>query len=146
MRITAFGKLVHLALCLIVSAVALPSVAAAQAYPTRPIEFIVPWGVGGGSDQTARQLATLLEAELKTPLPVVNAPGGTGNAGMTKFLSAPADGYTICILAWDTLALLASKPQKWTVADFVPLGIVIQVPSGFYAASNGPYKSWADVE
>lgn len=146
MATATFGSFIRSMFAAALGILVFPCVAFAQAFPTRPVEFIVPWGVGGGSDQTARQVATLLETELKTPFPVVNAPGGTGNAGMTKFLSAPADGYTICILAWDTLALLASKPQKWTVDDFIPLGIVIQLPSGFYAATNGPYKTWADVE
>lgn len=115
-------------------------------YPSRPIEFIVPWGAGGGSDQTARAVAKLLEQELGTAVPVINAPGGTGTAGITKLLSAPADGYSIGLLAWDTLALLAGRPQKWGLQDFTVLGIVIQLPSAFYVAENSRFKTWADVE
>lgn len=123
------------------------SAASAQdKYPSRPIEFIVPWGAGGGSDQTARALAKLLEPELKTPVPVINAPGGTGTAGITKLLAAPADGYSIGLLAWDTLALLSSKPQKWSVNDLAVLGIVIQLPSALYVAENGKYKTWEELE
>jgi tripartite-type tricarboxylate transporter receptor subunit TctC len=106
----------------------------------------VPWGAGGGSDQTARAIAKLLEAELKTPVPVINSPGGTGTAGITKLLGAPADGYSIGLLAWDTLALLSNKPQKWDIKDFSVLGIVIQLPSALYVADNSRFKTWADVE
>lgn len=120
--------------------------AAAENYPNRPIEFIVPWGAGGGSDQTARELSKLLQPELKVSVPVVNVPGGTGNAGMVKMLSGPEDGYSISILAWDTYALLASRPPKWNVSDFITLGIVIQLPSGFYVAQDSEFKTWADVE
>lgn len=119
---------------------------ALETYPSRPIEFIVPWGAGGGSDQTARELSKLLQAELKVSFPVVNVPGGTGNAGMVKMLSGAEDGYSISLLAWDTFALLASRPQKWKVSDFITLAIVIQLPSGFYVAQDSEYKTWADVE
>jgi tripartite-type tricarboxylate transporter receptor subunit TctC len=123
-----------------------PSAWAQDKYPSRPIEFIVPWGAGGGSDQTARALAKLLEAKLETAVPVINAPGGTGTAGITKLLSAAADGYSIGLLAWDTLALLSSKPQKWSIDDLAVLGIVIQLPSALYVAENSRFKTWADVE
>ena len=122
------------------------SASAQDKYPSRPIEFIVPWGAGGGSDQTARAVAKLLEPELKTAVPVINAPGGTGTAGITKLLSAPADGYSIALLAWDTLALLSNKPQKWSINDFTVLGIVIQLPSALYVAENSRFKTWSDLE
>ena len=118
---------------------------AQEKFPSRPIEFIVPWGAGGGSDQTARMLAQLLEKELGVSVPVINTPGGTGNTGMTKMISAPADGYTIAILAWDSFATLATQSPKWSMQDFIPLAIVIQLPSGLYAAA-GKYPDWKAVE
>jgi putative tricarboxylic transport membrane protein len=118
----------------------------ADTYPARPIEFIVPWGAGGGSDQTGRELSRLLQDQLKVAFPVVNVPGGTGNAGMAKMLSSPADGYSVSLLAWDSFALLASRPPKWTMSDFITLGIVIQLPSGFYVAQDSDFKTWDDIE
>ena len=68
---------------LLAALVASPLHALAQeVYPSRPIEMIVPWGPGGGSDQTGRKIAKLLENELKVSLPVVNVPGATGNASV----------------------------------------------------------------
>lgn len=55
---------------------------AQELYPSRSIEMIVPWGPGGGSDQTGRKIAKLLENELKVSLPVVNVPGATGNTSL----------------------------------------------------------------
>jgi len=118
----------------------------AETYPARPVEIIVPWGAGGGSDQTGRELSKLLQDQLKASFPVINVPGGTGNAGMVKMLSSPADGYSVSLLAWDTFALLASRPPKWTMSDFITLGIVIQLPSGFYVAQDSDLKTWNDVE
>ncbi|HYC36030.1 MAG TPA: tripartite tricarboxylate transporter substrate binding protein [Usitatibacter sp.] len=118
---------------------------AQEKYPSRPIEMIVPWGAGGGSDQTGRMIANLLEQELKVSVPVVNVPGGTGNTGMTKLLSAPADGYSMAILAWDSFATLATQSPKWSMDDFTPLAVVIQLPSGLYVAGD-KYPDWKAVE
>lgn len=69
--------------------------AAAQAYPSRPVTLIVPWGAGGGTDATARIIASLLEKELGQPMTVVNRTGGNGVVGHAAIAAAPPDGYTI---------------------------------------------------
>lgn len=118
---------------------------AQEKYPSRPIEFVVPWGPGGGADQLARKLQRLLEPELKVSLPVVNVPGATGGTGMTKMLSAPADGYSISVYIADTHALMATGSPRWKANDFVPLGIMIRQPSALFVKMDSPYKTWADV-
>ncbi|MEP7062553.1 MAG: tripartite tricarboxylate transporter substrate binding protein [Betaproteobacteria bacterium] len=115
-------------------------------YPSRPIEFVVPWGPGGGADQVARKLGQILEGELKVSIPVINVPGATGQTGHAKMLSANPDGYTLEIMTGDTFALLAQPNATLKLADFIPLGILIQQASGFFVAENGPFKTWADVE
>jgi putative tricarboxylic transport membrane protein len=115
-------------------------------YPSRPIEFIVPWGPGGGADQVARKLGQLLEADLKVSLPVINVPGATGQTGHAKLMSANADGYTLEVMTGDTFATLAEPNAKIKLSDFIPLGILIQQASAFFVAENGPFKTWADVE
>src|SRR5690349_19028166 len=119
---------------------------AQEHYPSRPIEFIVPWGPGGGADQVARKLGQLLEPELKVSLPVINVAGATGQTGHAKLLAAGADGYTIEVMTGDTFALLADPNAKLKLADVIPIGVVIQQASGFFVAQNSPWKTWADVE
>jgi tripartite-type tricarboxylate transporter receptor subunit TctC len=120
---------------------------AAEEFPSRPIEFIVPWGPGGGADQVARKLAKLMEPKLKVSLPVINVPGATGQTGLTKMLTAPADGYAISVFIGDTFALqAAATTPKWTMADIEPLGVVIQQASAFLVQVGGKYKDWADLE
>ena len=114
-------------------------------YPSRPIEFIVPWGPGGGADQLARKMARLLEPELKVSMPVVNVPGATGGTGMTKMLSAPADGYSVSVYIADTHALLATSNPRWKPGDFVPLGIMIRQPSALFVKMDSPFKTWAEL-
>lgn len=119
----------------------------AQEFPSRPIEFVVPWGPGGGADQVARKLAKLMEPKLKVSMPVINVPGATGQTGLTKMLTAPADGYSISVFIGDTFALQAgSTLPKWTMADIEPLGVVIQQASAFLVAEGSRFKDWADVE
>ena len=127
---------------------AVSSLAIAQEkYPSRPIEFIVPWGPGGGADQLARKAAMLMEDDLKVSLPVVNSPGATGNTGMAKLLTSAADGYALSIMTWDTYALLATSPStRWALKDIIPVALMIKQPSSFLTATNGKLKTWADVE
>jgi tripartite-type tricarboxylate transporter receptor subunit TctC len=119
---------------------------AQEKYPSRPIEFIVPWGPGGGADQLARKAGKLMEEDLKVSLPVVNSPGATGNTGMAKLLASPADGYSISIMTWDTYALLATSNTRWGLKDIIPVALMIKQPSSFLTATNGKLKTWADVE
>jgi tripartite-type tricarboxylate transporter receptor subunit TctC len=121
------------------------AVAAQEKYPERPVEFIVPWGPGGGADQLARKLARLLEPELKISMPVINVPGATGSTGMTKMLSSPADGYAISVYIADTHALLATSKPRWESSDFEPLGIMIRQPSALFVKYDSPLKTWAEV-
>lgn len=130
-----------------VVAVAASVAMAQEKYPSRPIEFIVPWGPGGGADQVARKSGKMMEDDLKVSFPVVNVPGATGNTGMTKLLAAQPDGYSISIMTWDTYALLATNPAtRWSLKDIIPVALMIKQPSAFMTAANGNLKTWADVE
>jgi tripartite-type tricarboxylate transporter receptor subunit TctC len=122
------------------------AVTAQEKYPSRPIEFIVPWGPGGGADQVARKAGKMMEEDLKISFPVVNVPGATGNTGMAKLLAAQADGYSISVMTWDTYALLATSKTRWSLKDIVPVALMIKQPSAFMSAANGKLKTWADVE
>ncbi|MEO9135386.1 MAG: hypothetical protein ABI316_02145 [Casimicrobiaceae bacterium] len=127
-----------LTVCIAACGVFAGAALAQDQYPSRPIEFIVPWGPGGGADQVARKLGQLLEPELKVSLPVINVPGATGQTGHAKLLAANADGYTMEVMTGDTFALLADPNAKLKVADIIPLGVVIQQASGFFVAENSP--------
>ena len=141
-----FGSIARATLLVALIACALDALAQ-ELYPSRPIEMIVPWGPGGGSDQTGRKIAKLLENELKVSLPVVNVPGATGNTGILKLIAGRSDGYALAVLAADTLyANQISGAQKWTLADLTPIAVMIQQPSGFYVAEGSRFKTWSDVE
>lgn len=123
-----------------------PLPAFADSYPSRPITFIVPWGPGGGADQLARIVSKLVEPELKASVPVVNMPGATGQTGLTKLVTSPADGYTIEVMTGDTFALFAAKNSRFKLEQITPLAVMIQQPSGFFSNATGPLQTWDDVQ
>jgi len=117
-----------------------------EKYPTRPIEFIVPWGPGGGADQLARKCAYLLEPILGVSIPVVNVPGATGGTGMTKLLAAAADGYSMAVYIGDTHAVLGTGAASWKMEDIIAVARMIKAPSFLFVKQDGPFKTWQDFE
>jgi len=117
-------------------------------YPAKPIEFIVPWGPGGGADQTARSSAPHVEKALGVSLPVVNVAGATGVTGLNKLLAAANDGHSILVYTGDTHALLATSKDKppFKLEDLTPIARMIKAPSFLFVKADGKYKNWADFE
>lgn len=123
-----------------------PAAACAQdKYPSRPIDFIVPFGPGGGADLLARTAGKLMEPMLGVSLPVINVPGATGQVGLTKLVSGAADGYSLLVLTGDTYGLFASPKPKFIPSQVVSLGIMILQPSGFYVKQDAPWKNWKEL-
>jgi tripartite-type tricarboxylate transporter receptor subunit TctC len=132
-------------LAAVVIACGAAAVQAQEKYPSRPIEFIVPWGPGGGADQVARKSAQLVEKDLGASLPVINVPGATGQTGLNKMLTSPADGYTMSVMTGDTFGLLTDPNTKWRLDQITPAAIMIKQPSAFFTSADD-LRTWADVE
>ena len=77
---------------------ALPRIASAQAYPTRPVRIIVAAGAGGAIDILARLFGQWLSERLGQPFVIENRPGGGNNIGTEAAVRAPADGYTLLMV------------------------------------------------
>jgi putative tricarboxylic transport membrane protein len=119
--------------------------AQAAGYPDRPINFIVPWGPGGGADVLARTAGKIMSQALGVSMPVINVPGATGMTGMAKLLTSPADGYSLAVLIGDTYALLAGPHPAFKADQVIPLAIMIQQPSGLWVNTKSPWKTWQDL-
>ena len=76
----------------------LPTLASAQAYPSRPIKIIVPAPPGGAIDTIARVVGDKLAASMGQPVVVDNRPGASNNLGTDLLAKSPPDGYTIGIV------------------------------------------------
>jgi tripartite-type tricarboxylate transporter receptor subunit TctC len=132
-------------LFMILGIIPLAATAAGPAYPSRPIDFIVPWGTGGGADYLGRALAREMEPLLGVSLPVLNVPGGTGQTGLIKMRDAPAEGYTIEEVTSETVLLQVTAHPLFKMSDLTNLGIIDQQNPGLLVREESPFKKWEDI-
>jgi tripartite-type tricarboxylate transporter receptor subunit TctC len=110
---------------------AVPRIARAQAYPTRPVRIILGFPAGGSSDVIGRLMAQWLSERLGRPFVFENRPGAGSNTGTEFVARAPADGYT---LLWATSAnainnTLYSQLSFNFIQSFAPVASVFRVPN-----------------
>lgn len=120
-------------------ALALPGIAKA-AWPERPIQLIVPWAAGGGTDAVARSLANLLERELGRPMNVVNRTGGGGVVGHTEIVNARPDGYTIGLATAEVTTYYWANTAPWTHERLTPVALVNLDPAAFHVRADSPWR------
>jgi tripartite-type tricarboxylate transporter receptor subunit TctC len=114
-----------------IALLAAAGLAAAQAYPNKPIKVIVPYPPGGTSDILARALGPGMQAALGQPWVVENKPGATGNVGADLVAKSPADGYTLLLADIGSLAIGPSVFKDLPfdpVKDFAPVVMVAYSP------------------
>jgi tripartite-type tricarboxylate transporter receptor subunit TctC len=120
---------------------AMPRIARAQTYPTRPVTIIVPFAAGGTGDLVVRIVSEHLSRTLGQQFVVENVVGAGGTIGSTRVMRANPDGYTIQEGQAGTHAAavafypnLAYKPD----ADFEPIGMVASLPVVITARKDLP--------
>lgn len=114
------------------SALAFSSAAIADAYPTKPIRLIIPFAVGGSTDNLGRVLAARLSEKLGQQVVADNRPGAGGNIGTDLVAKAPADGYTLLFATEGTLGINPSLYKKLPFdpeKDFTPIAQFASVPN-----------------
>jgi tripartite-type tricarboxylate transporter receptor subunit TctC len=112
------------------AAPALPRLAAALAYPTRPVRIVAGFAAGGGVDITARLIGQWLGGRLGQSFITENRPGAGGNIGTEAVVTAAPDGYTL-LLATVPNAVNASLYEKLDfnfIRDIAPVAGIIRVP------------------
>jgi tripartite-type tricarboxylate transporter receptor subunit TctC len=117
-------------------------------YPNKPINFIVPYGAGGGADSRSRQISQELSKILKVPVIVENKPGAGGNIGTEYIAKAAPDGYTIGMGNFAPLAVnktLFGNLKFDPEADLTPIILIEKGPLVLVVNPNSPYKSVADI-
>ena len=104
---------------------------AQEAYPTRPITFVVPYAAGGTTDVLARIIAKAMTQVVRQSVIVENAGGGGGTTGTLRVVRSAPDGYTLTFGNMGSLAAnvplypnLAFDPRR----DLAPVGLVARVP------------------
>jgi tripartite-type tricarboxylate transporter receptor subunit TctC len=102
-----------------------------QAYPSKPIRFVVGFGAGGGNDMIARTLSRKLTDSMGQQVIVDNRPGGAGIVAAVMVAKAPADGYTLFAGSISTLATNVSMHAKLPydpIRDFAPVTVTTMSP------------------
>ncbi|MTH78190.1 tripartite tricarboxylate transporter substrate binding protein [Paracoccus aestuariivivens] len=112
-------------------------------YPERPIEMIVPWGAGGGTDAVGRIFGQILQEELGKPVNVVNRTGGSGVVGHSAIAKAKPDGYTIGVMTIEIDMMHWQGLTDLTYKDFDILALVNADPGGIMVSADAPWKDAA---
>jgi tripartite-type tricarboxylate transporter receptor subunit TctC len=130
------------------SALALPAVAHAQAWPSRPVAMVVPFPPGGLADQIARPLAAAFQAALGQPFVVENRPGAGGNIAADAVAKAAPDGYSLLVGSMGPLVinefLFPNMPYEPATA-FAPITFLMGTPKVLVVNQQRPWRSVADV-
>ena len=122
------------------------ALAHAQPYPTKPVRIVVPFAPGGGSDFIARFMAQRLTAGLGQQVIVENKPGAGGMLGITQGQQAPADGYTLTLIASSyTVNPSIYKFSFDPVNDITPIIQLSQGPLLIVVRPSLPVKTTQDL-
>lgn len=139
-------RLIAAALALAATA-ALPFSTQAAGYPERPINLIVPFSPGGGTDISARLLAVALTEKLAASVVVDNRPGAGGQIAADLVARSPADGYT---LLFANSGMLAINPWIYKLHSdpataFAPVSLFSDLPFVLVVPTTLPAKNVADL-
>jgi tripartite-type tricarboxylate transporter receptor subunit TctC len=147
------GKVMNLQrrafLKLAVGAAAVPAlfnVAGADAYPTRPVRWVVPYAPGSGLDIVVRLLGEWLSERLGQPVILDNRPGGASNIGTEAVVRALPDGHTLLLVTPNnaTNATLYDKLSFDFIRDVAPVASIMRVPNVMVIHPSVPAKTVAE--
>lgn len=133
------------ALCATALSLGLASAPALAAWPERPIQMIVPWGAGGGTDAVARFIASEAEKELGQPINVVNRTGGSGVVGHQAIASANPDGYTLGLITVEITMMRHQGLTQIGHADLTAVALVNYDPNAVFVRADSQIKTTADL-
>ncbi len=118
----------------------------AQTYPTKPVTMIVPFAAGGPTDTVARTMAGAMQKSLGQTVVVENVGGAGGTLGAERVARANPDGYTILLhhIGMSTAPALYRNLRFKPMEDFVPIGLVADVPMTMIARGNFPPNNFKE--
>ncbi len=124
------------------------STGSGQAYPVRPIRFIVPFPPGGSTDTYARIIGLKMAEGLGQPVVLDNRAGAGGSLGAEIAAKATPDGYNI-VLGQDGNLVVGQAVRKQktynTLTDFAPIALAVRTPLVFVVNDNSPLKTITDL-
>jgi tripartite-type tricarboxylate transporter receptor subunit TctC len=130
-------------LVLAAAAIGIHGAALAQpdAYPSKPVEMIVPWPAGGGTDAIARVYAEAARSLFPQPIIVVNKPGAIGSIGFSEAAAAKPDGYKVVMATPELLIAPYLGIGKASYENFVPIARINADPAAITVKADAPWKT-----
>lgn len=125
----------------------LPSLGAAQEFPTKSVRYVVPFPPGGLTDVMARNIAQKLNEKWKQPVVVDNRAGGNAQIGAELVAKSPGDGYSMLAVTLThavNVTLFPNAPYSLQ-KDLAPVAVVGSLPLMVVVNANSPYKTLADL-
>ena len=127
-------------------AAALPTLAAAQTWPVKPVRLVVANSAGSATDVAGRVFADQLAKLVSRPVAIENRPGGDGFIGAQTVISAPPDGYTLFFASQSTVAMdphLHKSMPFDPVRDFTALSVICDDtgPTAIFAHPSMPFET-----
>lgn len=116
-----------------------------DSFPNGPIEFIVPFSAGGGTDSVGRLIAKKLGTALGTQVNVINQTGGGGAVGHQAMAGAAPDGQTVGLATAELAMLHHQGLTDTTPGDVTAIAQVNADPAGVTVAADAPYESVQDL-
>jgi tripartite-type tricarboxylate transporter receptor subunit TctC len=128
------------------SAIALPRLSWAQAFPAKPIRFICPWPAGGSTDAVIRAFAESAGKTLGQTIVVDNKPGAGGLFGANELVNAKPDGYTLSQLPQGVFRIPHMQKVQFDVTrDFTWIACLTGYTFGLVVPADSPIKSIKDL-
>ncbi|MGO2117777.1 MAG: tripartite tricarboxylate transporter substrate binding protein [Fusobacterium sp.] len=113
-----------------------------EKYPAKPVEVIVAYKAGGGTDVGARILMSEAQKNFPQPFVIVNKPGADGEVGYTELLTAKPDGYTIGFINLPTfVSLPLQRHTKFNKEDAAPIMNHVYDPGVLVVRANSPWNT-----
>ena len=129
------------------AALALPSLAAAQAFPSKPLRIVVPFGAGGAGDLTARIVAAELSQSLGQTVTIENRPGAGGVVAATTGARAEPDGHTLFLMSNGTAvtASLYNNLPYDTLKDLSPVSTLGTFDLAVLVPADSSFKTLGEL-
>ncbi len=147
MKITRF--LVQTVSVAVIGFSALGVQSAKAEYPEKPINMLVGFGAGGGTDLYARNLASFIHEPLKMPMVVINKPGAAGMIAAKNMNDSKADGHTVLTAGGGNFIIKAvtdgKKAKVSPMKSFQPLGGLGQLVTSVVVHKDSPFKTAKDL-
>ena len=126
-----------------------PAVAAAQAFPSKPVKWIVPFPPGGPTDSFSRPVAQKLSELLGQPVVVENVAGAGASIGTDRLAKSTPDGYTVALATTGTHSinphLYGARLQYNALKDFTPLTLAVKYTNVLVANPAVPAKDVGEL-